>query len=175
MMASTKMKEITILMTSVPTILVKSFLQLQEKTQLRELHVATFYDKTGTFVSGQLAKVPYRAYPSFCSIRGRQLEVFLLPLHGMWVHRRFTLLNYPPQNKFASILGEKRNYDSKVLCPRTQKSPQPEFKPGPFDRKFSAVPKYQATTPRVHSSLFKKGVIHCSILIYFLMVHWPTM
>ena len=63
------------------------------------------------------------AYPGFCSIK--RLEVFLLPLDGMLVHRRSlprNLVRFPQQiagTQFIHLGGE-RHCESKVSCPRTQ-------------------------------------------------------
>ena len=63
------------------------------------------------------------AYPGFCSIK--RLEVFLLPLDGMLVHRRSLPRNFvrfpQPNSRYPFIhLGGERHCESKVSCPRTQ-------------------------------------------------------
>ena len=51
------------------------------------------------------------AYPGFS--RTKQIEVFLLPLDGMLVHRRVT--PFKP-------LSEERHHEIKLSCPRTQQN-----------------------------------------------------
>ena len=63
------------------------------------------------------------AYPGFCSMK--RLEVFLLPLDGMLVHRRslpHNFVRFPPTNsRYPFIhLGGERHCESKVSCSRTQ-------------------------------------------------------
>ena len=62
------------------------------------------------------------AYPSFCSMK--QLEVFLLPLHGMLVHRRSlpcNLLGLPSNLPYSFIdLGGERDCESKVCLAQEQ-------------------------------------------------------
>ena len=65
------------------------------------------------------------AYPGFCSMK--RLEVFLLPLDGMLVHRRSLPRNFArsPQQFGTQYLsrnreGGERHCESKVSCPRTQ-------------------------------------------------------
>ena len=60
------------------------------------------------------------AYPGFCSMK--RLEVFLLPLDGMLVHRRplpRKLSGFPQQFAGTHLIGE-RYSESKVSCLRTQ-------------------------------------------------------
>ena len=64
-----------------------------------------------------------RAYPGFCSMK--RLEVSLLPLDGMLVHRRSLPRNFvrffPTNSRYPFIhLGGERHCESKVSCPRTQ-------------------------------------------------------
>ena len=79
------------------------------------------------------------AYPGFCSMK--RLEVFLLPLDGMLVHRRslpHNFVRFPQQIAGTHLytwvdrgnvrvkclahihLGGQRQCESKVSCPRTQ-------------------------------------------------------
>ena len=62
------------------------------------------------------------AYPGFCSMK--RLEVFLLPLDGLLVHRRSLPRNFVrfPQQIAGTYLytGGERHCESKVSCPRTQ-------------------------------------------------------
>ena len=62
------------------------------------------------------------AYPGFCSMK--RLEVFLLPLDGMLVHRRalsHNLLGFPTIWRYPFILlGRERQCESDVSCPITQ-------------------------------------------------------
>ena len=61
------------------------------------------------------------AYPGCCSMK--RLEVFLLPLDGMLVHRRSlprNLLGFPQQFTGIQLYNwVERGTESKVSCPRT--------------------------------------------------------
>ena len=77
------------------------------------------------------------AYPGFCSMK--QLEVFLLPLDGMLVHRRsfpHNLLGFPQQfagtHFYTWVERGTVLWDSSVLPKNTTQCPQPGLEPGPL-------------------------------------------
>ena len=80
------------------------------------------------------------AYPGFCSTK--RLEVFLLLLDGMLVHRRSLTRNlsgFPNNCSYPFIhLGGERHCESKVSCPRTQ-CPRPGIEPGQLALESSAL------------------------------------
>ena len=94
------------------------------------------------------------AYPGLCS--KKRLEVFLLPLDGMLVHRRS-----PPRNLsgFSSILpvsiytpgwGEAL-WEWSVLPKNTTQCPWPGLEPGPFAPESSALIMRPPSLPHITS------------------------
>ena len=80
------------------------------------------------------------AYPGFCSMK--RLEVFLLPLDGILVHRRSLHRKWFPNNSPVSIYipgWREALWEYRVLPKNKGQCPQPGLEPGPLAPESSAL------------------------------------